>query len=74
MHAEVGAGSAQVDGELGDGGVPRPRDPGNAADLLQTAGFDCRLGKKAERRRLRQQRAAAERQGAKVVSAAVKVV
>ena len=48
--------------------------PGNSADLQQAAGFDCHLGKKAERRRLRQQRAAAERQGAKVVSAAVKVV
>ena len=43
--------------------------PGDSADLLQAAGFDCRLVKKAERRCLRQQRAAAERQGAKVVPA-----
>ncbi len=47
--------------------------PGNSADLLQAAGFDCHLGKKAERRRLRQQRAAAQRGGARVVSAAVQV-
>ena len=47
--------------------------PGDSADLLQAAGFDCHLGKKAERRRLRPESAAAQRAGARVVSAAVQV-
>ena len=70
-RGEVAAGSKPMQrlGELGEGGVPWQLH-GFAAG----GRFRLPLGRQAERRRLRQQRVTAERQGATVVSAAVKVV